>query len=116
MKPAGRQVLTELLEKEERLPVALGAVPSQPWVAFAKQGCLLIKMFNYNSVIEDGKEHLGVSSTPNNKNRSKNGFALIFQKETVPRAVPSRQTLSILLNRKDFWGEHKNDCMYIPWN
>lgn len=58
-------MLTELLEKEKRFTTVVGAVHSQPWVAFAKQGSLLIKMFNYNSVIEDGKGHLGMPSIPN---------------------------------------------------
>lgn len=53
------QMLTELSEKENRLSTAAETLHSQPWVALAKQGWFLIKNFNYNSVIENRKEHIG---------------------------------------------------------
>lgn len=56
-----------------------GAVHIQPWEALVKQGWLLIKMFNYNAVIKDGRGHLGMSSIPNSKSPTEDGFTLIFQ-------------------------------------
>ena len=39
----------------KKFTTALEDVHFQPWVAFAKEGWILIKKFNYNSIIKDGK-------------------------------------------------------------
>lgn len=56
-----------------------GAVHIQPGEALVKQGWLLIKMFNYNAVIKDGRGYLGMSSIPNSKSPTEDGFTFIFQ-------------------------------------
>lgn len=63
-----------------------------------------MKMFNYNSVIEDGKEHLGMSSIPNSKKHTE-GFTFIFQKEIMHRTIPRRKKNSEYIDeQKVFWG------------
>lgn len=54
-------------EKQNRLSTAVEALHSQPWVALARQGWFLIKNFNYNSVIENRKEHIGPSLIQNSQ-------------------------------------------------
>lgn len=56
-----------LWEKQNRLSTAVEALHSQPWVALARQGWFLIKNFNYNSVIENRKEHIGPSLIQNSQ-------------------------------------------------
>ena len=71
-------------------------------------------MFNYDSVIEAGKEHLGMSSVPNSKNHREDGFTLVSQKDIMHWAIPSRKTVNIVMNKRYFGDEGEEDnCMHM---